>query len=206
MRSLSIPTMPSCLTVVASQRPNGPWFIYGDPAEKNCSRDSRAVLLANQSDNCGWCEKKITIHSSHTDHISPKSNAMYAHLTFSNTNLLACCGSRNGPTCGHAKLSQIIADWINPYTTVSLEDYFTYGDDGAIKPSPHLSQALQAEASTAINQILQLNESVLKGQREALINNLNDPQYSGLTSDEIYLAISEFKSVIEQYAPASQAP
>lgn len=206
MRSLPIPTMPACFTAIASHRPNGPWFNSNDSIEQNCSRDSRAVLLANQNGNCGWCEKKITIDSSHSDHISPKSNVLYSHLTFAITNLLACCGKRNGNTCGHAKGSQIVAHWINPYNTASLEDCFTYEDDGGIKPSPHLSNALQAEATTAINQILQLNESVLRGQRETLINDLTDPQYIGLTIEQIYLAIGEFKSVIEQYAPVSQAP
>jgi uncharacterized protein (TIGR02646 family) len=136
MRSLPIPTTPDCFTGIANQRPNGPWF-NGDMAEeRSCRRQSREFLIANQHNNCGWCEQKITIHSSHIDHILPQ--ATHAHLTFTPSNLLACCGTTTRPTCGHFKLDSILANWVNPYHTPDLEDFFTYEIDGAMKPSPQL--------------------------------------------------------------------
>jgi uncharacterized protein (TIGR02646 family) len=200
MRSLTIPTMPACFTAMASQRPNGPWFNGNVIAERSCRKESREFLLANQNNNCGWCQQKITIHSSHIDHILPQ--ATNSHLTFTPSNLLASCGATTSTTCGHKKSDSILANWVNPYQTPDLEDFFTYEIDGAINPAPHIQAQAEVEALTAINHILNLNESVLKGQRELLISDLTDPQYIGLTVEQIYLAIGEFKSVIQQYAPA----
>ena len=204
MRSLPIPTMPDCFTAMAIQRPNGPWFNGEIPDERTCRRESREKLLTNQNNNCGWCEQKITIDSSHTDHFLPQTS--HPHMTFVVSNLLACCGATGSSTCGHAKGSQLLANWLNPYHSENLESSFTYEIDGSMRPAAALSANAEAEAQLAINQILLLNESVLKGQRELLIQDLEDPKHIGLTVEEIYLAIGEFKSVIEQYAPASQAP
>ncbi len=202
MRSFPIPTLPACLMAISSQRPNGPWFDGDDHHERSCRKETRMVLLANQNNNCGWCEQEISITSSHTDHILPKANAAYANLTFAPSNLLACCGTTCSPTCGHAKLGHILASWINPYQTPNLEHSFTYEINGAMSPSSTLTSQAFAEALDAVDRILQLNHSVLKTKRERLINRLINTDYHDKTIDQIYQEIGEFKSVIEQYAPA----
>ena len=150
---------------------------------------------------CGWCGSKITQASSHTDHILPKSNPAHASLTFAIGNLIACCGITGCLTCGHPKANQELAGWIHPYQTASLESRFTYEIDGEMAPHSDLDSAAHAEALDAIDNILNLNESVLKSKREALIDEiLNTDTYVELTHDDIFTIVGEFKPLIEQYA------
>jgi len=201
MRSLPLPTAPPCLTALEAARPNGPWFDGSVRAESVARKWVRRKLLRNQQFTCGWCEAKITLLSSHAEHIRPKGNPAYASLTFAIGNLIACCGNSSSPTCGHCKQERVLASWIHPYDTASLESRFTYEIDGEMAPQSSLDAAAKAEALDAIDTILNLNFSVLKSQREALIDDLlNNPTYEGLTHDDIFTVVGEFKSVIDQYA------
>ncbi|MCF6311506.1 MAG: TIGR02646 family protein [Verrucomicrobiales bacterium] len=201
MRSLQIPIPPLCLADVAIARPNGPWFDGSVPHEVTCRRHTRGVLLTNQNDACGWCETRITLASSHAEHIQPKSNSAYASLTFVTSNLIACCGKSISSTCGHHKGDRVLAAWVHPYNTPCLEGRFIYEDDGKMCPEVNLDPATSVEALGAIDTILNLNESVLRSKREALINDiLNSKTYLGLSSDEIFTVVGEFRSVIDQYA------
>lgn len=186
---------------MAVARPNGPWFDGSDPAESACRRDTRQVLLSNQQDTCGWCEAKITLESSHAEHIKPKSNPLFVSLTFVISNLIACCGKTTSPTCGHPKGENVLAAWVHPYDTPSLEDKFTYEIDGKMAPETSLATAIHVEAIDAIDTVLNLNGTVLKGKRESLIDEiLNGATYAGLSPDEIFSVVGEFRSVIHQYA------
>lgn len=105
-------------------------------------------------------------------------------------------------TCGHRKGNQEVARWIHPYHTTSLESRFTYEIDGKMAPHTRLTDTDQIDALDAIENILNLNDRVLKSQREALIDEiLNTDTYNHLTHDEVFTIVGEFKSVIEQYAP-----
>lgn len=199
MRSLSIPQIPGCFSKIADIRPNGPWFNGEYDEERSCRKETRKFLLENQNYNCGWCQAKITLLSSHSEHILPKSNPAYSHLTFSISNIVACCGGSSCATCGHHKGQRILANWIHPYHTPVLENSFSYEIDGEMRPIV-ASEPMRSEAEHAINHVLNLNESVLKTKREKLISDLADELYTGLTSDQIYLVVGEFKSLIEQYA------
>lgn len=200
MRSLMTPQIPGCFTTMAVARPNGPWFDGADASERYCRIETRKSLLANQNDTCGWCQAKVTLASSHSDHILPKGNPAYSHLTFSISNLVASCGSKSCATCGHQKQKEILASWIHPYHSVDLEKSFIFNEvDGEMLPAATLDPTRQTEALDAINRILHLNESVLKTKREKLISDLKGEPYEGLTSDEIFITIGEFKSLIEQF-------
>ena len=172
MRSFQLPTPPLCLTSLAGTRPNGPWFDQSDSAEVTCRQAIRKVLLKNQDDTCGWCEAKISFGSSHAEHILPKSNPAYASLTFAISNLIGCCGKSGSQTCGHHKGESILPAWVHPYNTPRLEERFIYGDDGEMAPDESLATATRAEALIAIDTILNLNGTVLKGKREYLINEI----------------------------------
>jgi uncharacterized protein (TIGR02646 family) len=201
MRSIPSPTPHSCLTDLETARPNGPWFDGFDQAERSCRRATRDHLLTNQGYTCGWCEAQIDLDSSHAEHIQPKSNTLFKHLTFSIQNLIACCGKTTSPTCGHQKGERVLADWIHSYHTADLQGNFTYEIDGEITPHSDLGNARKAEADEAIDNILNLNETVLKSQRESLITEIVDTDtYQDLSHDEIFLIAGEFKSVIEQFA------
>lgn len=94
-----------------------------------------------------------------------------------------------------------MADWIHSYHTADLQGNFTYEIDGEITPHSDLGNARKAEADEAIDNILNLNETVLKSQRESLITEIVDTDtYQDLSHDEIFLIAGEFKSVIEQFA------
>lgn len=68
-------------------------------------------------------------------------------------------------------------------------------------PHSSLAATAQAEALDAIDSILNLNDSVLKSQREALIDEiLNTDIYAELTHVDIFIIVGEFKPLIEQYA------
>jgi uncharacterized protein (TIGR02646 family) len=201
MRSLPLPIAPPCLTAMAISRPNGPWFDGSVRSERIARKWVRRGLVRNQQSNCGWCESKITLASSHSEHICPKSNPSFASLTFAIGNLMACCGKSSSPTCGHAKGNNVLAAWVHPYYTATLETRFVYEVDGEMAPHPSLDVGAKTEALDAINWILKLNHSVLKSQREALIDDiLNNPTYEGLSHDDLFLIVGEFKSLIEQYA------
>jgi uncharacterized protein (TIGR02646 family) len=200
MRSLEIPVAPACLAALAVARPNGPWFDGSDASECTCRRETRDTLLQNQDQTCGWCQAKITLDASHVEHILPKSHPSYQHLTFEIENLIACCGNKTSPTCGHSKGERVIAAWLHPYHTPVLERYFSYAIDGKMEPAGGLDSVKIAEAVDAVDRVLNLNESVLKSQREMLISDLGTEPYEGLSTDEIFTVVGEFKSLIEQYA------
>ncbi|MEI7909438.1 MAG: retron system putative HNH endonuclease [Verrucomicrobiota bacterium] len=181
--------------------PNGPWFDGSIKAESDCRQETRKTLLINQSETCGWCQAKITLLASHSEHIKPKKNPAYTSLTFAMDNLIACCGNSTSSTCGHHKQEGVLANWIHPYHTANLEGFFTYEIDGEMKPVTRLSSNQQSEAFDAINTILNLNETVLRTKREKLISDLNGETYQDLSIDEIFTVVGEFKSLIEQYAP-----
>lgn len=196
MRSLKIPLLPNCFALIAAARPSGPWFY---DSESSCRNDTRATLLDNQNGMCGWCQLKVTVGSSHTDHILPKSDPVYATQTFSVTNLVASCGLRSSTRCGHFKNNKILASWINPYNTARLEDYFTYDIKGKMLPSATLDFAKNSDAADAIDNILNLNESVLMTKRERLISDLLNDVFAELNENEVLNIVGEFKSLIEQY-------
>lgn len=199
MRSLSVPEMPDCFVAMAVARPNGPWFDGADVGERSCRNETRRYLLENQHHTCGWCQAKTTLPSSHTDHILPKSNPAYSALTFTTANLVASCGATACATCGHHKGGEILPSWIHPYQSANLEGFFSYAIDGEMVPAV-TTEPMRTEAYDAINRILNLNDSVLRSQREKLISDMEDEIYEGLSSEEIFAVVGEFKSLIEQYA------
>lgn len=201
MRSLPVPSAPACLTHIATVRPLGPWFDGDDLFERTCRHEIRRTLVENQQSTCGWCGKKITLSSSHAEHIYPKSNPTYASLTFEISNLIACCGNTNSSTCGHHKQERILAAWVHPYHTGDLESRFTYEIDGEMTPKPTIDPAEKQDAVDTIDHLLNLNHSVLKSKREAQIADiLTNDIYRGLSHDQIFAIIGEFKPLIQQYA------
>lgn len=201
MRSLTIPSAPTCLTDMASARPNGPWFDGRIREERVARQWVRRKLLRNQQSTCGWCGAKITFASSHAEHICPKGNPTYASLTFEISNLIACCGTTTSSTCGHHKQERVLAAWVHPYHTGDLESRFTYEIDGKMTPRLSIDPAEKQDALHAIDTLLNLNHSVLKSKREAQIADiLTNEIYSGLSHDQIFAIIGEFKPLIQQYA------
>lgn len=199
MRSLSHFTTPACLTSLACQRPNGPWFDNNVQAEVDCRRETRRAQLANQHSLCAWCEQTITLETSHTDHIEPKSGSQASpHLTFSSDNLLASCGKSNSETCGHAKKDSKLASWVHPYNTSNLQSHFSHDPtDGKLNPS---TSANVPDAQDAIDK-LNLNHRPLREKRENFLSQLNTYANQGFTLDDIRSFMpAEFPSLLEEHA------
>ncbi len=78
--------------------------------------------------------------------------------------------------------------------------FFSYDIDGKMNPATGLSSSQKSEALDAIDTTLNLNETVLKTQRERLISELNGEDYKEMTVEEIFNVAGQFKSLIEEYA------
>ena len=102
----------------------------------------KTYLLENEQNYlCGYCESKVTLDSSHIEHIKPKSFDVDT-LTFKYTNLLVSCNgicysSNNTPeNCGHKKaedFNEIL--FLDPTQLDKIRDFFKYSNDGKIDSS-----------------------------------------------------------------------
>lgn len=73
---------------------------------------------------CIYCERRVTLESSHIDHIRPKDpGGRYAHLFAEYKNLAVSCCSNS--SCGHKKGNDYRDDFINPVEDNPAE-YMTY--------------------------------------------------------------------------------
>ena len=119
------------------------WKNYRNPQKRNLKE---YILENEQYRLCCYCEKKITLegNSSHIEHIKPKENELYSHLTFSYTNLIVSCqgdsynedDEKSQTTCGHKKANEIDENlFLNPTIEKNISDYFKYKYNGTIESS-----------------------------------------------------------------------
>jgi len=89
---------------------------------------------------CTYCEKTVTLESSHIDHIRPKDpSGRYAHLFADYHNLTVSCRSKN--SCGQKKDNDYHDDFINPVEE-NPSDYMTYEVmSGKVVPANDSAQA-----------------------------------------------------------------
>ena len=99
------------------------------------------ILENEQNYLCGYCESKVTLDSSHIEHIKPKSLDI-ENLTFKYSNLIVSCnGSCNNnvikpETCGHIKGEEYKESFfLNPTIKKDIRKYFKYTNDGKIDSS-----------------------------------------------------------------------
>ena len=190
MRTLSVPTACAGLKNAQAAHPSGPWGELDRPS----SIQQREVLIKNQGCVCAWCESKITLNTSHIDHIRARNRK--PNLTFEVSNLVASCNSPR--TCGHRKQSAALPDWVHPYETSGLEDCFTYEPDGEVRPDPGLTPVQTAEAGRALNEILNLNEPTLKERRETRMAQINSYAGQGFSEEQIASFFPGFPSLIHK--------
>lgn len=162
------------------------WAEYGKQGEKRKAKEH--MLEHEQAHLCVYCESKVNLNQSHIEHIKPKAQDMYPHLTFVWENLaVSCNGTVHNPqndkdphNCGHKKENEYDeALFIDPTVVTDIRDYFQYDvDDATILPSPKKPQSAQY----TIN-ILRLNSARLSKAREITlktfqnkIREIPDPQ------------------------------
>lgn len=147
-----------------------------------CQGQKRAlrkyILKYEQNYLCIYCESKISAHnhSSHIEHIRPKAQDKYPHLTFEYNNLAVSCNGtcQNLPddttkyNCGHIKSNEYDENlFLNPVELENIRDYFEYDiDEGKIQASTKDKQ----KASYMIN-TLGLNDGGLTEARKKALKN-----------------------------------
>jgi uncharacterized protein (TIGR02646 family) len=191
MRSLQTPTATPTLEKLHREHPGGPW----DLLEREASREQREILIQNQSNVCAWCESKIVLDRSHSDHI--RSRNRFPQLTFNIGNLVAACQCFE--TCGHGRQGKgDLPAWIHPYDTADLELHFGFEADGTIRPSMADNDSRNPEAEHAINLQLNLNQRTLKERREAQMAMINSYKGQDMTPDEIASFFTSFPTLTRQ--------
>jgi uncharacterized protein (TIGR02646 family) len=191
MRSLLTPTATATLQQLHREYPSGPWNLL-DP---DASREQRELLILNQSNVCAWCESKIELNVSHSDHILSRSR--FPQFTFSIGNLVAAC--QCSETCGHGRQGKgDLPVWIHPYDTANLEHHFEFDPDGGIRPALKETDPRTPEAAHAINLQLNLNQRTLKERREAQMAMINSYVGQDLTPDDIASFFTSFPTLTRQ--------
>lgn len=170
MVSLQTIPAPTCLEGLALMQPP-PSFSKKpvSPAVTTCMRETKGLLLANQSFQCVYCERSISDdpESSHVEHLEPQNETSgNPNRRFDITNLAACCQTND--TCGHKKGSQPLPDELNPYEATALHERLPCDSAGTLH-AENLSEPAANFAFGALN----LNAPGLKSLRAAIISSLH---------------------------------
>lgn len=143
---------------------------------------------------CTYCERKVTLESSHIDHIRPKdARGRYAHLFADYNNLTVSCLSAN--SCGHAKDNNYDDNFINPVEE-NPSEFMTY-EISTAKIVPVNDNVKQWVERTS--EMLKLNScyEILNARRRILLS-LNAQKQNNVI--EYYIdSFKEFPTLIEFY-------
>lgn len=173
-------TSPPPLFFIADTQRLTSWKRYRSSKKRKLKK---YILENEQFGVCCYCEKEITIDTSHIEHIKPKSIDVL-NLTFDYNNLLVSCegnhfneiGDNSKNTCGQFKDDNFDENlFLNLTLVVNVAEYFTFDSEGFISAS----QIDTAKAEYTLN-ILNLNgknnklAEARKIARQALIQNLRN--------------------------------
>ena len=169
------------------QKVNIPQFFIDDTAElmqwdnyyANKKRNLKEhILKEEQNSLCIYCESKVSITSSHLEHIKPK-HLDVQNLTFNYHNIAVSCNGtchnndadNTNYHCGHRKdridTSFEETKFLNPVEILNIREYFKYDyDNYLISPSNKNIQKAQYMINT-----LHLNDSGLPKAREKALQN-----------------------------------
>jgi len=141
------------------------------------------IIENEQFGLCCYCEKQITIDTSHIEHIKPKSIDVL-NLTFDYANLLVSCegnhfnemGDNSKSNCGQFK-DKIFDEnlFLNVTLVANVAEYFVFDSEGVISSS----QIDEAKAAYTLK-LLNLNgknnklAEARKIAKQALIRNLTN--------------------------------
>lgn len=134
---------------------------------ENLSNDLISILnqafLQEQGYICCYCCQRIKTDTSHNEHLLPQSR--YSELSLTYSNIMASCGSQlKWPKhCGNKKGNREIK--VSPLQP-NCEQFFTYTEEGEIRPANNLEQN---DAAQETIDILGLNDYDLReGRRQAI--------------------------------------
>jgi uncharacterized protein (TIGR02646 family) len=144
------------------------WNTLQNP-EKDTVKDA---LIAEQGGLCAYCCGRVTLGTSHIEHVAPRNASPGLALDYSN--FVASCpgepeadpGGTGAPHCGHAK-----GNWSNPAQFVdprdpSCQQAFTFTAIGEIRPD---TAGPRPSAADETIKRLNLNGSTLQRRRSAAL-------------------------------------
>jgi uncharacterized protein (TIGR02646 family) len=175
-------------------------------------------LLNEQQHLCVYCQQSVpqkhvkdnaplVIHPSHVEHVRPKDEEQYPHLTFDYLNLAVSCNGfdvnntlvNTYDFCGHPKANTYDEMlFLHPFETLDIEDYFNYTINGEIKAT--IKDVNRANYTI---KTLQLDNAILNAMREeqyliiseeTLNNDLDIATYL----DENQIELPKFYSMLKQ--------
>lgn len=153
---------------LAKTTPNWGYSYLQNPEK----RELHEALLREQGHICCYCGMRITLTSSHIEHLKPQSTPD-PDLSVEYTNLLASCQREREPRkpihCGVAKDNWYDEDLMVSPVKPNCTDFFIYTDDGQILETN--TPEKKAAAITTIDK-LRLNIPKLIAMRKEVIKNL----------------------------------
>lgn len=153
---------------LAKTTPNWGYSYLQNPEK----RELHEALLREQGHICCYCGMRITLSSSHIEHLKPQSTPD-PDLSVEYTNLLASCQREREPRkpihCGVAKDNWYEEDLMVSPLKPNCTDFFIYTDDGQILETN--TPEKKAAATTTIDK-LRLNIPKLIAMRKEVIKNL----------------------------------
>ena len=153
---------------LAKTTPNWGYSYLQNPEK----RELHEALLGEQGHICCYCGMRITLTSSHIEHLKPQSTPD-PDLSVEYTNLLASCQREREPRkpihCGVAKDNWYEEDLMVSPVKPNCTDFFIYTDDGQILETN--TPEKKAAATTTIDK-LRLNIPKLIAMRKEVIKNL----------------------------------
>jgi uncharacterized protein (TIGR02646 family) len=175
-------------------------------------------LLSEQQHLCIYCQQSVpnkrvkdvpptVIHPSHIDHVRPKDEVKYPHLTFDYLNLAVSCNGIDidkmligtPDFCGHPKDNQYDETlFLHPFETPDIEDYFEYTINGEIKAT-----SKNASKANYTIQMLKLDSETLNDMRERQYLIVIEELQNGLDManylDENQIALPKFHSMLKYF-------
>lgn len=175
---------PNSLTIF---KVNNPTLKYSDLSDgnENIRVDIRKSCIAEQFFLCAYCCNRISINTSHNEHIVSQNSIPGRNLTLEYNNIITSCESKKH--CGHKKGNDVIA--LTPLM-VECETEVIYQLNGKMRHSTPRAQStidtLQLRNNALANTRKQIIDLVLFEYVDDLIDlNLEEDYYLQLIIDEI---------------------
>jgi len=191
----------------------------------NCGMDGSDIkktlhnhLVDEQHGLCIYCEQEIQkkadekkyYERGHIEHVMPKDDNRFPHLTYVYENLAVSCAGYDSKQkkgeqfCGHKKGNEYDEElFLNPFQQKDIAKYFIYEEkaDGFwISPNPNLNSEEKGKAEYMIKErILDLNHRVLCDLRKNVYDIFLAETDDGLDDDKIKDLLNEDETKLYQF-------
>lgn len=140
------------------------WDDFKDFDKNRSHRELIEALFSLQHGCCAYCERPLSPHDCHVDHIAPRGNRETQHRTLEYTNLVLSCNTPQ--SCGSSKRNNTLP--ITP--TVGANRHFQLiGASGKIQPCDRLSATM---ARICIHSVLNLNLALYCEERRQAVERI----------------------------------